>query len=441
MKENTSNNQEQDKGFKSFAATQMLLWIVVAIAVIAGLMFVLEFFESPETRQVATSKIGLHESGVVTSAEQEHGSQALDSHQTDSVHTENTRETHEAKTIHSPPAVTSHTTPERQVQPSAHDAEPSTGHASTQRSSTTHPLRSVQPSSTGKTMPTHAAAPAQERHVAIPVQAVQEGHGAAPHGAGEAHKETFPVVGMAFVNAVIQPMDYELNQRFYGWRPNDIVDVTDNINNFQLGVLEVTRRSAVILAERISRTGSAASFDKNLETAMNWFMIKADRYWFPAAETKYRAGLDELRIYFNKLKEGKAAFYTRTDNLIPLLASYQNLLGSCDENLIKMKEEDGSPVSTFKADDYFFYAKGVASAMLTILEAIQHDFNIMVSREGGMEVLAHAIESCHHAVEIDPWIILNSNPSSIFANHRSNMAAPISHARFYLGVLIKALST
>ena len=32
-------------------------------------------------------------------------------------------------------------------------------------------------------------------------------------------------------------------------------------------------------------------------------------------------------------------------------------------------------------------------------------------------------------------------PSSIFANHRANMAAPISHARFYLGLLIKALST
>jgi len=58
-----------------------------------------------------------------------------------------------------------------------------------------------------------------------------------------------------------------------------------------------------------------------------------------------------------------------------------------------------------------------------------------------MEVLHHAIESCHHAVAIDPWIILNSDPDSIFANHRSNMAAPISHARFYLGVLIKALST
>jgi len=213
------------------------------------------------------------------------------------------------------------------------------------------------------------------------------------------------------------------------------------VNNFQLGVLEVTRRTAVTLAQRISRTGSTAAFDSDLENAMNWLMIKADRYWFPSAESKYRASLDEIRNYFHRLEKGEAQFYTRTDNLIPLLTAYQDLLGSSDENLVKSYEDDGSPVGYFKSDDYFFYAQGVASAMVTILEAIEKDFNIMVSREGGMEVLHHAIESCHHAMQIDPWVILNSDLSSVFANHRLNMAAPISHARFYLGVLIKALST
>jgi len=246
---------------------------------------------------------------------------------------------------------------------------------------------------------------------------------------------------MAFVDAVIKPLDDELTQRFYGWRPNDILNFTDNVNNFQLGVLEVTRRTAVILAERISRTGSTASFDRNLQNAMNWFMIKADRYWFPSAESKYKAGLKEIRTYFYRLEKGEAQFYTRTDNLIPLLMAYQDLLGSCDENLVKSHEDDGTLVSYFKSDDYFFYAQGVASAMVTMLEGIATDFHVMVNRRGGMEELHHAIESCHHAIEIDPWLILNSELSSLFANHRLNMAAPISHARFYLGVLIKALST
>ena len=247
--------------------------------------------------------------------------------------------------------------------------------------------------------------------------------------------------GVTFIDAVIQPMNYELNERFWGWRTNDILNFTDNVNNFQLGVLEVTRRTAVILAERISRTGSTASFDPHLQSAMNWFMIRADRYWFPSPESKYNAGLDEFREYRERLLKGKASFHTRADNLIPLLIAYEDLLGSCDENLVKATEKDGSPVSHFQADDYFFYAKGVASAMYTILEAIHVDFHDTLEARRGIEVLHHAIESCHHAMEIHPLLITNSSLSGVLANHRANMAAPISHARFYLGVLITALST
>ncbi|MFO7962571.1 MAG: DUF2333 family protein, partial [Desulfobacterales bacterium] len=260
------------------------------------------------------------------------------------------------------------------------------------------------------------------------------------HG-DQAAAEEQKALGVAFIEAVIAPMDYELNQRWWGWRSNDIVNVTDNVNNFQLGVLEVTRRTTVALAERISRTGVTAAFDPNVEQAMNWFMIKADRYWFPSAESKYKEGLEELNAYKKRLEKGTAPFYVRTDNLIPLLAAYADLLGSCEENLVKFTEEDGDPVSFFTADDYFFYAKGVATAMVGILEAVAQDFALTVDTRRGMELLHHAIESCHHAIEIDPLIITNSPLDGILANHRANMAAPISHARFYLEVLVKTLST
>jgi CBS-domain-containing membrane protein len=247
--------------------------------------------------------------------------------------------------------------------------------------------------------------------------------------------------GVAFVEATIAPLDYELNKRFWGWRSNDILNFTDNVNNFQLGVLEVTRRTVVALTERISRTGATAAFDENLENGMNWLMIKARKYWFPSPESKYNASLNELRTYMEKLKKGEANFYIRTDNLIPLLMAYEDLLGSCEENLVKTKEDDGSPVSFFKADDYFFYAKGVVSSMGTILEAVLEDFIEIIETRGGEDVLHHAIESCHHASEINPWVITNSPLDGILANHRANMAAPLSHARFYIGVLIKTLST
>jgi hypothetical protein len=247
--------------------------------------------------------------------------------------------------------------------------------------------------------------------------------------------------GVAFVEASIAPLQYELEERWWGWRPNDLINLTDNINMFQLGVLEVTRRTTVALAERISRTGTTDAYDENLEAAMNWFMVKASSYWFPSAESKYEDGLEELEVYLEKLQAGKATFYTRTDNLIPLLASFEDLLGSCDENLVKQTNADGTPISTFAVDNYFYYTKGVASSMATVLEAVHHDFLLTLESRHGTELLHHAVVSCQQAAELEPWVVLNSDLNSVLANHRANMAAPISHARFYLGQLIKTLST
>jgi hypothetical protein len=247
--------------------------------------------------------------------------------------------------------------------------------------------------------------------------------------------------GVAFIGALVEPLHYEINERFWGWRPNDIIDLTDNVNNLQLGVLEFTRRTAIVLAERLSRTGATAAFDPNLQQAMNWFMIKAEQYWLPSPEDKYNEGLKNLRTYKSRLEKGTATFYTRNDNLIPLLSVYEDLLGGCEENLVKVTEENGEPVSYFRADDYFYYAKGVATAMLPVLEAISIDFASTLENRRGTDVLRHAIEALHHAIEIEPIIITNSSLDGILANHRANLAAPISHARFYLGVLIKTLGT
>ena len=79
--------------------------------------------------------------------------------------------------------------------------------------------------------------------------------------------------------------------------------------------------------------------------------------------------------------------------------------------------------------------------MKTILEAVHEDFHEVLESRRGTESLHHAIESCKKASELEPWIVTESSLSGIFANHRANMAAHISHARFYLEVLIKTLST
>ncbi|RJP90928.1 MAG: DUF2333 family protein [Desulfobacteraceae bacterium] len=247
--------------------------------------------------------------------------------------------------------------------------------------------------------------------------------------------------GVAFVDALVAPMDYELNNRLWGWRPNDVIEFTDNINEYQLGVLEATRRAARVLTENISRTGSTAAINKNLERAMNSFMIRADRYLFPSAESQYLEAIANLNRYKDQLIRNEESFFTRTDNLVPLLKAMEELMGSCDENLVKHYEDNGDPVSTFQADNYYYYAKGVASALLPMLEAIEHDFNKVMVTRNAADIMEQAIESCGHASHLEPWLfVTESNLNGIFANHRANLAAHISHSRFYLGLMVESLS-
>jgi len=283
-----------------------------------------------------------------------------------------------------------------------------------------------------------------------PTETIDASHGATPaeapaaksHGATGGSSELAGPPGVAFIDALITPMDHELNQRFWGWRPNDIIEYTDNVNQYQLGVLEVARRATTRLTENISRTGSTAAINKHLERAMNSLMIRADRYLFPSAENQYNEALENLNQYKKQLASGEATFYTRTDNLLPLLKAMEELLGSCDENLVKHYEETGETVSTFQADNYYYYAKGVAGGLLPILEAIEKEFNKVIVTRNAAEIMQHAIESCHHASEMDPWLfITESNLNGIFANHRANMAAHISHTRFYIGLMVESLST
>ncbi|MBI5895927.1 MAG: DUF2333 domain-containing protein, partial [Desulfobacterales bacterium] len=82
-----------------------------------------------------------------------------------------------------------------------------------------------------------------------------------------------------------------------------------------------------------------------------------------------------------------------------------------------------------------------ASAMATILEAAQRDMAATLENRRGAELLHHAIAYCRLAASLEPWIVTNTGLDGILANHRANMAAPLSHARYYMGQLIKTLST
>ncbi len=234
-------------------------------------------------------------------------------------------------------------------------------------------------------------------------------------------------VGVDFVTTLIGLLRAELD-RTLGWRPNDIIvgKFTDNVNNFQLGVLEAVRYTAMRLKEDLTRHGDADAYDPHLVDAVNLLLNRADKFWFPSAESQYNEALEELSLHLENLRSGKSRFIPRGDNLMSLMRSYKDLLGNCHRNLVKARELDGSEVTSSISDDYFYYSQGVAKVFYGILKVVKVTFREQLMVLDAMPIMDDMLSQLSRSVVLEPILIMESDLQWIFANHRANMAAPLS---------------
>lgn len=257
------------------------------------------------------------------------------------------------------------------------------------------------------------------------------------HGEHVVLPEIDTIPGVTFVETMIKLMEHELKGRLLGWRPNDLIigRFTDNINNYQLGVLEAIRFTTLRLKDSLTRMGEADAYDRDLQDALNLFMNKPTQFWFPSAEASYGEATEHLRRFVEKLKRGERKFYYRVDNLISLIVSYNDLLGNVNRTLIMDKRMDGRPVSWFEVDDYFYYAKGVAHVMFEILKVVRVGFKEQLAIINAAEIMDEILHELSRAEKMDPWIILDSDLDGIFANHRANLNAPLSEVAHLMTVM------
>ena len=250
------------------------------------------------------------------------------------------------------------------------------------------------------------------------------------------------VVGLSFTNGVINIMESQLDRTF-GWRPNDIFLslVTDNVENFQLGTLEIIRRTMLAFNDKLARFGSTYPLNPHLNKAFTGFNFRPTKFWFPSSESVYRNAIKELKLYRDGLteagqvKKGESAskFFPRGDNLHFLIGQIREVLGSTQNLLTKQTEDDGSPVSWWEVDDYFYHAYGTMSATLIIFQAIKIDFEEEIKAKSAMPLVDDIIRSLSKPVRMlndsEPLIIIDRPINSIFNNHRAHINRPLADVR------------
>ncbi|MBF0510067.1 MAG: DUF2333 family protein [Deltaproteobacteria bacterium] len=240
------------------------------------------------------------------------------------------------------------------------------------------------------------------------------------------------LLGLTFTSAVIDVMDYELNQRMFGWRPSSFffgkLALTDNVNNTQMGVLTVVRRILIVFNDKIGRFSDSFEVNPHINNAFNNFNYSADKFWFTATTSMYNDAVNQLKTYRKDLEAGKAVFNNSSAAMVNILGGCLEVLGNAHSNLIKQTEDDGSPVSWFRQDDYFYYAKGVAVAMSKILGAAVIDFQDKLARAGTTDVVRGAAASLEKAAKLQPLIVMDGGLDSFFPNHRANLSSLYSDA-------------
>jgi hypothetical protein len=245
------------------------------------------------------------------------------------------------------------------------------------------------------------------------------------------------------------------------WLPNDTVYPTillDNPQNFQLGQLEALRYSVRVLRDNLSRLRTTDKIDENVDKAYILFSNDPRKWIFPSAESKYRAGVQELRIYQDRLEKGNADFFPRADNLVELLAQLNSLLGGVNTRLANAPRDQG-PVLTEETagdpyiqgekvvmiqvpwdtvDDNFYYARGVAYGIRQILLAIRYDFEEILEIKKAKELLERIIRLLDQS-QFEPILVLNGSRGSIWANHSLQMLATLGDVRQKISSLASML--
>lgn len=264
---------------------------------------------------------------------------------------------------------------------------------------------------------------AQKRHNQLPLDVTAEYPPDKPIAPGE-----------VFATVLMTIMKHELESTT-GWRPNDFFLWgpklwADNNSNRQLGIIQALRESTRIFKDHLTKV-SSTEFDPNLLKAETFLRNDAEKLWFPSAESMFSETVEALERYLKGLQTGKSKQINRRNvELIRLFQNWTDLLGDAHANLYKDREQDGSSVSIWRTDDYFYHAQGFAHVMYHLTLALKREYAVDLENRPQMKELFDEVAGAlHNAALLKPLIVLDGGPNSIFANHRRNLDVYIAEAR------------
>ena len=229
--------------------------------------------------------------------------------------------------------------------------------------------------------------------------------------------------GIALCEAMINQLKRELNSPF-GWTVNDLFIMPtrwlDNRTSRQKGVIFATRLLVNFFSTHFAKYGGATPENEFLKKAREeYFPYAPDSWWFPSSENQYLKGIALIKKYEAQLKEKKAVFHVRTDDLYDFFV----FVISPDflDQILGMLVEENEKVPFFELDNRVYYAQGVVLVLRDFITVLVHLYP-QIKSKGAAKDINIAMRTMDKICSFDPLIVLRGAHDSIFADHRGKMA-------------------
>ena len=284
-------------------------------------------------------------------------------------------------------------------------------------------------------------------------QATQEGQTGAVEKPVPGYLTTATLIQVADT-LLSKPGGYLSNDKFPPASLFGMVQMLDNIPNWEFGVLLMVRDTSRVLRNDFSRSQTQSLENKELAEAEPRFNFNNNSWLFPPTETQYRQGIEHLQVYLDQLAAQSfptTQFFTRADNLNELLSVVEKRLGNYSQRLNASVEEirintdlAGDPEAEqstaspkyvtaktpwLEIDDVFYEARGYVWALIAVLQAVEIDFNNVLQKKNAIASLQQVIRLLEQTqTSMSSPMVLNGDPMGWLANYSKTMVSYISPA-------------
>lgn len=231
--------------------------------------------------------------------------------------------------------------------------------------------------------------------------------------------------GSRAVTVAAALIDREVNQ--HPWVANDPFFLPgyylDNMPNFQQGIVYALGRFSVLMSDQVGRARGSSQVDPDLDAAAGLLKYAGDVWIFnpktsllptASSEAQYRDARKRLLNYNQRLREGKAVFDPRSDNLTAMLDSIAGDLGSQSAIIENYLREHKFWLVEGHADDIFYSTKGRAYAYYILLRELSHDYAQVIKERDLTNVWDNMLRSFREVATLHPYVIVSAAPDSQF---------------------------